>query len=218
MSLAPNALISLSDLKTFMSITSAGADTQLERAIGYASQLIESHLDRLVTTQGAITEYHSLEHPSRPDLFLGDWPIISVTSVHEDATRAYDPLTPLVVDTDYIVSSPVGKLIRVQSGAGAFNWLSGFRTVKVVYEAGYLKPGEDEPVGAAAVPADLTQVCAELAATIYQDADRKDWGKTQISTEGRNMTRFLGYLTTDIVERLRPMQRYEMSRTWDRDA
>jgi hypothetical protein len=216
MALAANALIGLSDLKIFMSITSSSQDTQLESAIGYASTLIESYLERQITTRGSLIEYHSIEPPASCELYLGEWPIISVTSVYEDMTRVY--ATALVADTDYIVSKPGGKLIRVEAGSGTLAWLSGFRTVKVVYEAGRLSPGASTPEGATAVPLDLAQICAEVAATIFQDADRKEWGKLQVSSEGRTITRFMGYMTPDLEQRLAPHRRSEVSQTWDRDV
>lgn len=218
MALTANAFILLSDLKAFMGISGSNQDVQLLKAISYASALIESFLDRKIPTRGSLTEYHTLEWPCSCDLYLGEFPIISVTSVHEDTTRTYGAPTLLVVDTDYIVSKPTGKLVRVQAGAGALYWQSGFRPVKVIYEAGYLVPGATTPVGATAIPEDLAQVCAEMAATIFQDADRKEWGKVQMSSQDRTITRVTGYMTDDLKARLSPYQRREFSRTWDRDV
>lgn len=217
MTLPANAFVSLSDLKTYLNLAGSNQDAQLEVAIGAASGCIESYLKRQIPSRGAITEYHSLECAGA-ELYLGDWPIVSVTSVNEDSTRTYGSTGLLVVDTDYIVSKRSGKLVRAVLGGGARGWLSGFRTVKVVYLAGYMPPDASTPAGATAIPEDLRLVCLEVAAAIYSEADRKRWGVSAVSDAMGNLTRYLGYMTQDIRDRLAPHVRREVAGTWDRDT
>ena len=57
-----------------------------EAVITGSSAIIEDYLHRELVTRGTITEYHWLERASH-ELYLSSYPLITVTSVHEDATR-----------------------------------------------------------------------------------------------------------------------------------
>src|SRR5512139_4133366 len=125
-------------------VDGSAVDLSFESAINTASLIVENHLHRQIVSRGALTEYHTFDR-NTPELYLLDWPSITVTSVWEDTTRAY--ATPLTANTDYIVSQPSGRLIRIAGVNGTTkNWVQGFRAVKVAYSAGYAQ---------ADVPADL---------------------------------------------------------------
>src|SRR5512139_167388 len=129
------------------SLSCSGGDSSLESALNTASLVVENYLNRTIVTRGSITEYHTFDR-STSDLYLLDWPSITVTNVWEDSTRAY--ATPLVANTDYIVSQPSGRITRIAGANGGLqNWLRGFRAVKVAYTAGY---------AVADVPADMKDV------------------------------------------------------------
>jgi hypothetical protein len=218
MALPANAFVTVTDLKGYLNMTGAGQEMQLENAIGVASSLIESVLEREIPTRGDLTEFHSPRMPATEVLYLGEFPIIAVSSVHEDASRQYGSAALLVADQDFIASKPMGKLIRAVSGSGYYGiWWPGFRTIRVIYSAGY-QNADGTPDTAQPIPADLRLICFELAALLYQEADRKRWGISAVSDTMGNVTRYMGYLTPDISARLCLHKRIEFSRTWERDA
>lgn len=63
-------------------------------------------------------------------------PIVSITSVHADATRAYGASTELVEGVDFDVHSIAGSIDLLPGGALDV-WPVGRRAVKVVLVAGY---------------------------------------------------------------------------------
>ena len=128
----------------------------LNLLINRATAAIESWLDRLIVSRGTnLTEFHTMGRLRRPvaDLFTLEWPIISVTSIHEDDSRAYAAADLLVANTDYIVNNLAGKIIRIAgSDQPSTTWGTSFREYQVIYDAGYAT--------VASVPDDLRGVGA----------------------------------------------------------
>lgn len=207
MALAANAFVTLAEFKAYLNALGSTQEAQLENAINTASTLLETRLKRQIVTRGNLTEFHSPQMRSNV-LFLGDYPVIAVASVNEDSSRIYGAGTVLVVDTDYVIIKDKGELKRTGSGGGAWLWFPGFRTVKVVYSAGY---------AVADVPADIKGLCLELAAVIYKEADRQRWGVSNVTDSLGNMTRYAGYFTPDIRDRIALHERREFAGGWDRE-
>lgn len=183
MALAANALLTLPELASHLDPAQSGTQDQtdsFERVINAASDIIQAHLGRsLITPSTDLVEYHTVD-PYQSDLYMRDWPIVSVATVHEDVTRAYGAGSLLVADTDYIVSKPLGKLIRVASGAGLGTWASGFRAVKVAYKPGWT---------VAALPARFKDAALFLCALLYKEQARANWGVSSITDAAGNFTR-----------------------------
>lgn len=209
MALAANALLSVAELKSFLFGSGATQDTALESAINRASDLIQSHLGRrLVTPASDYVEYHTLRQASA-DLYLMDWPIKTITSVHEDSSRVYGASSLLTVDTDYIVSKPRGKLIRV-SGSATQSWLTGFRAIKVTWSPEY---------AVADLPAHFKDAALHLASILWQEQSRKTWGITGVSDDQGNFTRVsVDHLPAYIRDRLESERLRDFEPTGERDS
>lgn len=143
-----------------------------------------------------------------------------MATVHEDTDRAYGASTLLVVDTDYIVSKPTGKLIRV-SDALLADWACGWRAIKVVYVGGYQNTAESI-AGATSVPNGVLRVFYELLAWMYKQRTAKEVGLTQTQDGFGNRT-FSGpaYITPAMVGALSAAGAVPTSldiRTGERDA
>src|SRR3972149_3628258 len=88
MALSTYALVSLAELKAHVGAGGSAKDADLEEAVNRVSAEIEAHLGRQIVTRGSLIEYHTMRadrtavEPS--ELRTLDWPIIAVTSVHED--------------------------------------------------------------------------------------------------------------------------------------
>jgi hypothetical protein len=181
--LAANALLTVPELLLHLDPGQSGTQDQtdsMERAINAASDIIQAHLGRSLITPGSdLVEYHTVM-PYQSEILTLDWPISSVATVHEDVTRAYGASALLVVDTDYVVSKPGGKLIRVAAGAGEATWSPGFRAVKVTYKPGWT---------VAALPARFKDAALFLCALLYKEQTRGNWGVSTITDAAGNFTR-----------------------------
>ncbi len=219
-SAAANALVTVDEVKAYLFPTGGVGtteDVRLQRIINRASQIIEAYLGRELIVRKAgtpaadvpIVEYHSV-YDERFELYLSEWPLISVASVYEDTARVYGSDCLLTVNTDYIVSSRTGKLLRVFDSGGATAWVTGFRTIKVTYTAGY--------VNAAALPAHLADAALDLCARMFKEAQRAQWGVSSASDAAGNWTRFgqerLPEALRDVLD---PERRPVGEHTWERD-
>lgn len=227
MGLVAQALLTVTELKTLHRWAGDGYDSTLESAINAASRMISTFTgrDHLVTTNVDLTEYHTIPWTAwstigtfRSSLNLGEWPVISVTSVHEDTARIYGAASLLVLDTDYNLNKPTGQLVRVQSGAGAGRWTPGYRAVRVLYKAGYAQL-DGLPSGAVAIPDDIKEAAAQMALVLFKQHDQQRVGVSSITDAASgSIQRFMGPMPPSVREMLQPYCRIEFSRTWERPA
>lgn len=188
MSLSPYALATVEQTKAALNLKDDRKDAVLEECVNEASQMVEQQWGRHLVSRGALTEYHPAEpnYCLAHELLLNEWPIVSVTSVHEDSARVYGASALLVVDTDYLISKPTGKLIRVSS-ALPLAWMYGWRAIKVVYVAGY--QNTDAGIsGALAMPASIKRVFNEITAWMFKQRTGGEVGLTQVQDGFGNRT------------------------------
>lgn len=206
MALWAYALRTVAQVKaTAWPLGATGSDSIVEDCINEASEVVEKAWGRHIVSRGSLTEYHpridttgpgSLYVPEisgpyfpvsgtplplsiGPELYLNEYPIVSVTTVHEDSARAYGADTLLTANTDYVVSKPTGKLVRV-AGAAPSAWISSWRAVKVVYVAGYQNTAGNIS-GADAVPPTILRVFDELVGWMIRQRISKEVGLQSVS-------------------------------------
>lgn len=212
MATVAHAIVTLVELKAYGGWPGSSRDTAMEYAINAATDFLELRLGRRVVKrtagEAAITEWHTLACPDNA-LFLGDFPVASVTSIHEstDSPRVYDATTLLAADEYQLVASR-GMVRRVESSIPR-SWAVGHRTVQVIYTPGYEQ---------ASVPWDLKQVALFVAASVFQEGSRAGWGVSSTSDAAGNVTRFMGYLPPSMEQMLKLHERHILSRTWERAA
>jgi hypothetical protein len=135
-----------------------------------------------------ITEYHSGDGAT--GYFLtNEWPINSVTSLHDDTDRNYT--SGYLIDTDDYVWYEDG-LVRLDSGV--FN--GGQKNIKIIYTAGY-----------GFVPSDLEYLATKWTAMVLQAKDRLG-----ISSQGDpdgSMTFFNTFLDADMMSILNYYRRID---------
>lgn len=197
MALWAYALRTVAQVKSALALQGNGIDPLIEECVNEASELVEAAWGRHIVSRGSLTEYHPRDPVSlvtepgctpcyptsrpRAAFFVNEWPIVSVTSVHEDAARAYGAATQLVENTDFIVTKPSGKLTRV-SGASPRSWLWSWRAIKVVYIGGY-KDTAGTVSSAEAVPPRVLRVFDELVAWMIRQRSKGEVGLQSISNE-----------------------------------
>lgn len=193
MAISTYALISLAELQTELSIQAPGKNPTLESIINRVSDEIETHLDRKIVSRGSLTEYHTLRNFGEPvyvsDLRTLEWPIIAVSSVHEDTDwpRTYGDSYELTLGTDYELAE--SKIIRRLNTSGPTCWNTGHRAVRVVFSAGY--------ANTAGVPARIKAVALRYAALIWAETERDQHGVSGASDSLGNYTRFAPTKLTD---------------------
>ncbi len=167
-------------------------DDRITSAIEYVTSAIKSwcHRDVLYNPSSATSVTEFLDGNGQAELVLREWPILSVTSVHESADRAYDAGDLLVEDTDFLAYDEEGMLLKLPDGPGASiltggvagEWTPGARTIKVVYVPGYT-----------AIPTPLKLVCLQETTKLVNQARAKGLTRVQrsLSTEDFNVTAWL---------------------------
>lgn len=194
------ALISEDEARREIRLETDGPSVLIHDLILEGTEEIEAELDRKIVSRGAITEFHSVWRASS-ELFLSQWPAITVTTVHEDSDRAYGATSLLVEGTDYIVDTTAGKLIRI-SGASPTTWTTGFEAIKVVWTAGY--SNQD------AVPPDLKRIAREFFAMQFRDITAQHQNLSNVSDGLGTVQRFgPPFLTSEMKKRLARHKRIE---------
>lgn len=157
-------LCTLADVKTALNVTSSDKDTLISALIVAASRWIEGHCQRTF----ASTSYTEVFSPGRDGRILRSgtvvrprqYPIISVTSLHESSVRTFDA-TSLLPATDYAIGQ--GSLtVELLDDGTTIALQGGQRTVQLIYVAGY-----------ATIPGDLQRAAVMLAVHLYHKADRQ---------------------------------------------
>lgn len=188
-------------------------DPLIEECINEASEMVEKAWGRHLVSRGALTEFHPrldplvrgasvytppISSPNIPmtsgpmafalgaELYLNEWPIVSVTTVNEDAAAAYGGGTLLAASTDYLASKPIGKLVRLSGGLPRA-WLCSWRAVKVVYLGGYQNTAGSIS-GADAVPNPVLRVFDELAGWMLRQRSGGEFGLSSSSDSFGNRT------------------------------
>ena len=106
-------------------------------------------------------------------LFLNNYPITSITTVHQDSDRAFGSTT-LVASTDYLVYADNRKLVGIGT-----SWYADIQTIKVVYVAGYA-------VGS--IPEDLVNAVTMLVDFWSKEYDAHRFGVTSTGTDTNRIT------------------------------
>jgi hypothetical protein len=144
----------------------AGTDSSttnfISNLLTRTTKIIQEYLGRNIFQQ-TLTEYHSGDGKARY-LIAREYPIISVTSIHDDPDRVFGSDSLLDSSEDYIIAGDgetenPGVIIR-RDGA---HFLLGDRNVKLVYVAGY---ATDD------IPASIKQAQIELVTYMYQNRGR----------------------------------------------
>lgn len=217
MALSTYALVSLAELKAHVGAGGSAKDADLEDVINRISDEIEAHLGRQIVTRGSLTEYHTMRADGSAveasELRTLEWPIISITTVHEDTAtpRTYGAGALLVSGTGYEAVNPKGIIRRIV-GAGVLGaWNTGHRAIKVVHSAGYATT--------AAVPARIKAQVLRYAALIWGETKRGDFGISGASDALGNYTRFApAQLTPEMKAALAPERRLSFWESGERDA
>ncbi len=168
------ALASLWDVKQHIGIASTNTDNDavLSALLDASSAAMETWVGRKFA-QATYTEDYNGEE--RNSLNLKHWPVISVTSLHDDPDRDFNSGT-LIDAADYYVDLESGLIELVIDDSDDSYFTAATRNVRVVYVAGY-----------ATIPDDVIRACVLWTAALY--ANRTHIGLMSESIGGYSYTR-----------------------------
>jgi len=187
-------LITLAEVKSYLRIPTAETTedayitTLLKVATDFAEKFCQRKFDEAIHT-----EYYDGDGKSGI-ILLKQFPVVSITSVHDDTARIFDSVT-LVSSSDYAVLAE-GILERIDS----LCFSKGIQNIKVVYKAGWKAGSTYEP------PEDLKQAMIEIVAQKFYLSDKQRQGIQNQSFEGGSVSFFIQELlpeTKAVLERYR---------------
>lgn len=156
MSLISNAIISLSDLKEYLSIGGTTQDSFLEKRINSATNYIENYTNRYWRAR-EITEVHDVCDTSR--VMLDYFPILEVSSVEYWENGAWHNVITNPSDTLADQLMIYLSWFRLRD----YSFSKGWSMIKVTYIAGY----QD-------IPEDIQHACTLQAAMDYRKSKLSD--------------------------------------------
>lgn len=139
------------EVKALFNISYSGDDTLLTTIIAQAQKEAETFCGYAFDV-ATYTEY--FDGTGNDSVRIGNLPIASITTLHDDILRAYGADT-LVDSDDYVFYKDQG-IIKLDG----FNFDIGLKNIKVVYIAGY-------GTGGGTAPTDLKLAIQKLTASIY---------------------------------------------------
>lgn len=224
-SIEQHALTTLKDFKDYLrgDLGSHVEDSTLERFIMRATAAIEEFVGRELIFRGTIaewnagtdvgsglTEFHTIED-NRHFIYTLQFPINVVSLFAQDSSGQFSPGEVFVLDTNFRVDKPLGKLTHISGGGvSAVRFFNGIDVLKVIMSAGFLNTATKSNV-----PADIVEACLEVATLMFRESDRRKQGIKSESTAspsgGTSTTRFDRFkLPDDVKDLLSPHKRFSM--------
>lgn len=120
--------ITKAEVKAFLGETTTENDTLFDSLIARVEALVETDKCERHLGSSVFTEYYDGDGTEK--LMLNEYPVLTVTSVHDDAERVYGADT--LIDIDDIVNYSEEGILLYDGGT----FTVGRKNIKVVYEAG----------------------------------------------------------------------------------
>lgn len=121
--------ITVQEVKDFLGETNTDHDTLFQSLINRVEAMVEA--DKLQKNIGSSTFTAYFDGDGSNKVLLEEYPIISVTSVHDDTDRVFGADT--LIDSDDIVVYPDEGMLVYDGGT----FTIGNSNIKVVYQAGH---------------------------------------------------------------------------------
>lgn len=145
-------------------------DSLTQELITKASFWANNYTGRILASQ-TFTEIY--DGDGSDILFLKNYPITSVTTVHQDSDRTFGSDT-LIAATDYLTYAYNRKLVGIGT-----RWFKDIQTIKVVYVAGFV-------IGS--IPEDLVNAVTMLVDFWSKEYDSHRFGVTSTGTDTNRIT------------------------------
>jgi len=202
MALPDYALTTLSHVKNRAGILDATTtfDTFLERAIMYATSMIEQACNGLRFKTGTHTNEVIDIEDGQQTIYLKHFPVTSLTSLQYNVGPVGTPswTTELVDNYVLLDDGALGRL-RLYSG------YSGPKAIRVTYVAGYLIDWTNEFTATHTLPFEITDLCERIALALFNK--RTDEGKSSQASQESSVTWEKVKISDEDKEMLKPYAR-----------
>lgn len=132
---SPRKFLSVKDMELFIDNGDGGQDAILEVFIEAATAWIESYCNR---TFESVTHSKTYDGDNGVELFLGESPVTSITSVEITTGSVASPTTTELDSNDYVLYEDDGRIVLVDGDA----FSKGNLNVAVTFNAGKALPGD----------------------------------------------------------------------------
>lgn len=206
--MSDTVLATVEDLADTLRVPLGTEEVYLQKLLNRAREYLNTATRRKLDT-ATFTEYH--DGDGSRVVQLKNYPVTSVTSIHDDPDRNFTS-SSLLDSTTYAVDEVNGRitllrdpLLRTLStvfGCGAQN-------IKVVYVAGY---------SASTVPDDLKQALLEMAGALYQNPQGRSIKSERIggySVVYDQMNSATSDFVRSVVERYRRFAEDQVWKAWE---
>ena len=164
----------LDHVKIFLGIEDTDRDELLKFYINSASQGINEQTYRELRERTQ-TEFHTGDGSNV--LIPYQYPVNSVTTIHDDLGRAYDAETLIDAGDIVVMNDRLRMTIRLDGSVFINGFAHGGNNIKLVYLGG-LQP----------VPSDLQQACLELIKYFFQNTESNRSNVTTRSVGDGNLS------------------------------
>lgn len=194
MGIDSSAWTSRADVKAWLGITDTSKDDLIDRLVNAAYKLLESYIHHPLLAAD-YTEYYDGDNTN--SLVLRNYPIISITSIHDDTGR--DFASDSLIDSTYYIyeNNSNDRMGEVRLWQGVDYFAKGVQNVKIVYRAGY-----------ATIPADAAQACIMLVDWLMNRAGTM--GKTAESLGGKSESYERELLPLHIRQMVQPYKNFSV--------
>ena len=200
MAVAASSLITAAQFKPYLGPDYAGTtnDTLFELLIDSVSEMFNGRVARMLAKTTHTDVY--IDGNGKESLILPNFPIVSITSIHEDGVLLTEGAA-----ADYVVDYACGIIHRV---GGV--WLRGRKTVKITYTAGYVVQGASPGTGETALPADIKLGCMIQVAREWKKTQGSEWGETSRNFPDGSTSHVERGLLKEVEEILQKYRRYRV--------
>ena len=186
------ALATLAKVKEYLEISGSDHDARLTALVGRAEQAVKSFTRRELEAPGAdVTELH--DGADGDTVFLDEFPIISVTSVHDDTEGVFGAET-LIAATDYAIVANEG-FVRLRFT----RFIEGVQNIQVKYIGGFASNS---------IPKDLEMATIYLVAHWFEE--RKNLALEARALRDGGTSRHLHDFPPQVKEMLMPYVRRQV--------
>lgn len=176
-----STLVDVETVKQARGIDNTSHDEELARILPMVETFVEKYTRRRFA-KATYTEYYS-PYWGAVSLLTRHFPVLSITSLHDDPLWTYGPAALLTPNVDYVLHAPERGEIDLLNRTFA----GGFRSVKLVYEAGYAK-----------CPKDLEGAIIELVWLVRSKGENVLYGVRQRTIADGNITTYNMSLPGDV--------------------
>ena len=175
-------LVTLADMKAYLNIESS--DTAYDDIITDMINAVGAQFDNYTNRTLEADDYTlQIDGSGLDHIFLPDYPINSITSLHIDTDRVFGDDAEIST-SNYVKYDASGKITLVSNSWWCGKFPAEAQCVKIVYNAGYITTAGDTYN----LPADIYKACKDQVKYLYRKWQNSEEGLSSYSTVNNAVT------------------------------